>query len=384
MNTTQQGVSPKTDAPKTEVIDGQEQAAPKRETLTMTPREEKMAELVAQHNDTLSEIPDGEADTHPEVRERHNAAQSYNKGLSTEPTVDFSEKVSDNGNAKASSAPSTSESAVYYVDGVAMMKLKVKGEEIEMPLDKVQGIAQKNIYADVRLRNAAETEKSLYAREQQIAERERRAQESLTQPSRQDVGGSEEDVSASAKAFIDTLFDGSRAEAVEKAAQFLTRPNTSEVDQDALFAKVSEVASAQVMRDIHQREELTRQNNFKASLHRGMANVERDYPQLVQDDVLFDLVDRRTESIAQANPDMAPEEVMIQAAREIADRLNVARTPNRAPADTRSDRKANLKPVPRAGVSSRYQARAEPEVDMSPSAVLERMRQDRAGLGQRT
>jgi hypothetical protein len=378
------GVSPKKDALESEVIDGQNPEGQKRETLTLTPREEKMAELVAQHNDTLSEIPDGEADTHPDVREQHKTAQDYNKGLYTESNVDSSQKVADNKSAKADSAPSTSESAVYYVDGVAMMKLKVKGEEIEMPLDKVQGIAQKNIYADVRLRNAAETEKGLQAREQQIAERERRAQESLTQPSRQDVGGSEEDVSVSAKTFIDTLFDGSREEAVEKAAQFLTRPTTSAVDQDALFAKVSEVASAQVLRDIQQREDLTRQNNFNSSLQRGLANVEKEYPQLVQDDVLFDLVDRRTESISQANPDMTPEEVMGQAAAEIAERLNLPRTTARPPAEPRSARKANLKPVPRAAVSTRYQARAEPEVDMSQTAVLERMRQARAGLGHRT
>lgn len=367
-----------------DVIVGQEgdHEAPEAKAPVLSDRERKMADLVAQREQEY--IEPKEASTHPEVKTRHDsAAREYNNELDSQVNVDSPRKPVDNKRADADTASNKS-NPVYEKDGVMMMKLKVKGEEIEMPLDKVQGIAQKNLYADVRLRNAAETEKSIQARERQVAEREQKLQESLAHPPRKDVEVTTEDVTVDAKTFIDTLFDGSREEAIEKAAQFLAHKNTAPVDQDALMKRVSEVASAQVLNEIRQRENVQRQQSFDTSLQRGLREVESRFPQLVQDDVLFDLVDRRTESISNANPNMSPEEVMIQAAQEISDRLGIAQ--NRQPAarqDDRQTRKAELKPVPRAAVSARHTVRQEPVVDMSPEAVLERMRRDRAGLGSR-
>lgn len=374
----------------------------------LSARDVAMAELIATREGDFDQ---GEAVTHPDERERHASDTAENADTEDTPDTeggsdDSKNKLSadpegkgvdnarensdDNDSAVATSAPDIADH-IYLKDGVPTMKLKVKGEEVEMPVDKVKSIAQKNMLADVRLRNVAATEKDLKRRASQLAERER--QQSLAHPpAKPGAEVNEETMKADARSFVDTLFEGTREEATEKAVQYLSSISSTPVDTEALKSDAVKAATAEAQRVLAERDQRTRETAHERSLQQGLVYVESTYPELLLDDVLFDMIDARSDSVAEANPEWSPQQVMTAAAKEVAEKVGLkprsAGDPPPSPDEdgqtVREDRKRQLQPVPRSTVAgARHERRVEEPVDSSPKAVLERMREQRAGLGGR-
>lgn len=375
-------------------------------------RDAKMAELLAAQRDT----PDTEAVTHPEERARLEAEQARRReeteseesdeadsGADEENRfhVDQQEEGVDNresgadddGNEATVASKSQTDLPVYLKDGVPHVKLKINGEEREMRWDKVQSIAQKNVLADDRLRRVADKEKQLQSREEQLAQREQQIQERLAHLPAQGVEQDESSIEQAAQDFIDGLFDGTKEEAVQKSAAFLRRmASTPQQDLGALTQQAVEAAKAEARSVLEQRDAAQHEQSFNDSMRRGFTAVSERYPSLLEDDVLFDMVDRRTESIAAAEPDLEPEQVIQRAAEEVAERLNLKARGTQsedstippASGNSRQERKEQLKPVPASRIPGARQPRQEEKpVDNSPKAVIDRMAQSREALARR-
>jgi len=279
------------------------------------------------------------------------------------------------------------EPPVFDKDGVPHMRLKVNGEVVELPVEKVKGIAQKNILADNRLRQATETQRKAEELRVNLEAQQAKLQNSLTQLPKKGVEVDEEQLKAFSKDFVNALFRGTVEEAEEKFTAFQMRQVESgraPIDIDDLMERVTETVDKRA-RDVIEQEKLKqKQSEENADITYGYEQLKSKYPALLQDDFLFDVVDLRTEALRAEHPEWKPSQVMMAAAEEVMSRFPAATAPTPPSTDKpRSDRKANLKPVP--AVRSGYQRAPAPEAKgpKTQAQVVEDMKQRRMALSGR-
>lgn len=339
------------------------------------------------HPDLVAEFNGEETDEEREEREADEAAAaaaSADDKTETDKKVASEEKVTDDTTKSTAGEP-----PIFEKDGVQMMRLKVNGEVIEMPVDKVQGIAQKNLLADSRLRQATELQKQLQQQVQEANAKATSVKDSLTQlPKSTGVEVDKQAIEAFSKDFIKTLFQGTEEEAIAKFIEFQSRGQS--VDIEALIEQARETAKQEAISAVRAERQQSEQERLTADMTKGWQDLVKEYPDLQTDEVLFSMVDRRTEDLAADHPDWSPSKVMMEATREVASRMGIqpksagkkpTPTPASAPAaSTRTARKENLVPVPRSQAGVRTPVNKEKPIDMSAEAVARRMQESRQAL----
>ncbi len=285
-------------------------------------------------------------------------------------------------------------STPYYLkDGVPTVTLKVNGETIEMPLDKVKGIAQRNILAENRLRQVSTAEKNLKSREAIIAQREsqldKQRASTTTHPPSQGVESQETDIGPIIKETADVLFDGDKQEAQAILRKFADAiKSTAPFDAASLVAEATKKATDAATSVVQAERAAQQQEKYRIDLKKGLAAVTAEFPEVMQDDVLFSMVDRRTQDLAEIHTDWSIPEVMMAAAKEVSDRVgnkvkNVDTTPASSP--ERKARKQGLQIVPPQAAGGRAPIIPKTEeIDTSPQAVLARMREQRGAIAGRS
>ena len=266
------------------------------------------------------------------------------------------------------------ESLGYYAnnDGQLVTKLKVNGVEKEVTADQLRAYAQKDITADQRLQQAAEYAKQLSEREALLNQR---AQEMESQQNPVDIPPV--DLKQSALQAIKKMYDGDDEDAAEALALMVqgVKPQpVSEKDIEALVGK-------QVDNKLALQQQQVSQQQWNDSLTRGLQEFETQYSDIAQDANLASYANMLTQRMMEQKNagkteyvNKTPEDMIREAAeqtRQFRDSLSGNQSSQRA------ENKARLHSMPHKR-STQFQKPIPEDVDDSPMAVVERMRNQRA------
>jgi hypothetical protein len=360
---------------------------------TLDKRQEAMQRAIDGRKAEIENPP--EAVTHPDVYVENEPESTLeieksNPNDTIDPdgadkTVAPQENLGDDGN-KLETKPGA-EPPIFDKDGVPYMRLKVEGKLMEMPVDKVIGIAQKNLTADNRLRSATEKLREAEQLAESLKDQQAKLKSSLTQPPQsKGVEVNDEQIEGFSKDFINALFRGTQEEAIEKFTKFqkdLLVKGQPMMDIDDLMARVSETAEQRATAAYEARVKQDRAAAEEADIQKGYSQLQQQYPELLTDDLLFGALDRRTEDLRVLHPELSPSQIMLQAAKEVSERFKTpTATPTPATPINKQVRKDALKPVPtpRSGVA---RPSAEPRGPKTPQQIAEEMKQRRAALSGR-
>lgn len=257
--------------------------------------------------------------------------------------------------------------------GELVTRLKINGEEREVPASQVKAYIQKDLAGDRKLQQAHEHEQALLARDQILREREAAVQETFRPPV------ADEDAQAAMKAALDDAYDGDTEAGAKALVEFLQR-NQATVNPDQILAE----AERRAVRVLEQRDQERRQAEWDKSVDEGNRYLLGAHPEIYSDNILFDMVNSKTAKMVElkglGDPEytsLTPKEIISRAADEVSTWLEGRGAKASASDGTREARKAGLKPIPR-GMANPPQKPKAPDVDMSPAAVVSRMRASRA------
>jgi hypothetical protein len=250
-------------------------------------------------------------------------------------------------------------------DGTLVKKLKVNGREVELTEEEYDRQLSKDLAGDQKLRLAAERERALAEREQRIAQMEQRG----SQQEPPDLGANAVDLDAALSEYHDAVYAGDQDAAREKLKAVMMQGRQSSTPNiDELVSSVATRVKAEADNE-----------RYRESVQKGMGSFKKDYAHIVADPAKLAYADARLKEITQTEPDLSPEEAILKAGKMAAE-VWPDDTPGKRGSTTdaeRTQRKANLKPVPNAG-SRQSRSDKKPDVDMSPAAKIARMRSGRA------
>lgn len=246
-------------------------------------------------------------------------------------------------------------------DGTRVKRLVVNGRQVEMTEEQYDRQVQKALAGDERLRQAAEYERQLRQREQQLIQQ---AQQSRQQPP---SGASSDDFKKAIAEYQDALLEGD-PDATEKLYQVFEKGRQSSIPNiEDLVAQVSTRVT-----------EIHAQERHRESVQSAWDKFQSEYAEIVNDDGLIAYADTQIKRLREENPGGDPEFIMMEAGRLTREKLGLSSQKPQPSGDRaeRMERKANLKPIPKAS-GARAPSKAEPKVDMSPAAKIARMRASR-------
>lgn len=247
-------------------------------------------------------------------------------------------------------------------DGTRVKRLVVNGRQVEMTEEQYDRQVQKALAGDERLRQAAERERQLAAREQQLIQQ---AQQSRQQPP---SGASSADFDKALAEYHDALLEGDTDAARQKLGEVFQagRQSSTPNIEDLVSTVATRVAQTQA------------QERHRESVLSAWDKFQTEYADIADDDGLLAYADTQIKRLRAENPDEKPEVLFMEAGRLTRERLGLSKPQPQPSGDRaeRKERKANLKPIPKAS-GARAPSKAEPKVDMSPQAKIARMRAGR-------
>lgn len=267
---------------------------------------------------------------------------------------------------QSAQAEQSKSSPIYERDGEQYMRIKVNGEEREVPLAQVQVTMQKHTAADLRLQQASERLREVEARERHLQQQAQQIQQQQRLPVPGVDGADSEALMADARAIIDGLYEGDTDSATEKLAQLLAGRQAPTLDPHMIQQQAEQAA----LRTIEQRE-------YMSDLTKGQEQFAAEFPAIVADDRLFTMADQATIRLSQENPNWSPTKVLMEAGKQVDGWLKSQRGEGQQPAAILSSREANkqqLKPLPASQRNAAHVPPREPVVDSSPTGVIARMR----------
>lgn len=329
------------------------------------------------------------SDLNPANRVREEAARKYNEtrrqalGLTEEvvreevddpdaagapeletPRNPERERESPPGEASAPGAPPL---PVYLKDGEYYTKLKVDGQEREVPYSRVQATMQKHEAADRRLQHASELLRRAEEREREAQERASRLAETASRSPQGTVD--DEDLDKQAHSIINKLLEGEADSAANDLASILKGRRAPQIDT----AEVETRAAKRALSAIEQAE-------WARDADSGRQRFVAEYPEIINDPDLAHIANQKTIDIMKEKPYLKPSEVLKAAGEYVMGRFFAQQrreqvTPNN---QEREERKSKLKPIPRAA-----NARQSPAPERQPQTRQDWLEEQRKRRGQR-
>jgi hypothetical protein len=251
-------------------------------------------------------------------------------------------------------------------------KIKVDGEELEVPFDSLKSSHQKDKASQKRFEAASAKERILMAREQQLNQYVQRLN---SQPPNKDA---DESVSESGSSDVDGIVEQYHAalfedDAVEAARLLKTLSNSGRGNATQNVEEV--VHRAIVSYDQSKKAEVqrVRQLAYQKSLEDAVKSFEEKYPDIAESPELRTVADNKTVTLVKDNPDWTPNEV-IQAAAEYT-REWAGTMPN---SNGRLERKKKLVQQPKSVMASANIG--SDQVPLSPSEIVQQMKKARGQL----
>ena len=270
---------------------------------------------------------------------------------------------------------------VQGADGSTLMKLKVDGQDVLMPIDQAVAELQKGQAADARLNAAQQAQTQAQAL---LAQAQAQAQAQPAAPPEAPAAPEPEpevDFDDAAEAVIKEIIEGDEKAAVEKLAQALrqgrgaspaTAPSAEATDQ-----RVAQIA-AQVAAE-------------KIALDQQYQTFAQEYPEIVSDQQAFDIADLMATQVEAESPHFTPLQVMREAGNRVrafkgqpAAQAQPAQpaptgTPKVVDMTQRIQRKANLQPMPGTGGSAAEEIAQRAPKPKTTEEIVQEMRESRLG-----
>lgn len=251
-------------------------------------------------------------------------------------------------------APSAPDVPVYLKGGQYFTKLKVNGQEQEVPYERVRATMQKHVAADQRLQHATDLLRKAEERDRVTRENETRLRQRVSQPP-QGAEDTDEDLKAVAQTVINKLLDGEAEQAADDLVKMIKGRRAAPAPD---IGEIEQRATARALETIEQRD-------FQKDIERGNTLFVEKYPEIMADPDLFLLADQKTIEIREEFPYLSPSEVMLRAGEEVVKKfVRRPAEPTAATSAVRNERKQGLKPMPRPA-SARKQAPAPQAPPMS-------------------
>ena len=200
----------------------------------------------------------------------------------------------------------------FEVPKSASTTLKIDGEEVITPADKIVSRYQKGAAGDSRLQAANDLKKDLDKKAEDLSAREKNFLDQAEKAKQQNLDGklSSDDYKIKVKELISAVVDADEGKAIELFSSIYQPPvQTGTIDEAALTTKFVKLLDA--------RESKTAQKTLQKSVDKANLEFEKDYPELNNDPKLYTLVDAETARIAVEKPNATPGEIIVEAAKNI-------------------------------------------------------------------
>ena len=199
---------------------------------------------------------------------------------------------------------------VWYDGEKWLTKVKVNGEEVDVPFDSLKSSHQKDKASQEKFQSAAIKERELLYREQQIQEQLRQLN---SQPPTKDVEQEEEtsDVDDIVEKYHEALFQDDAAEAA-KLLRTLANSGRSNATQNVEEVVNQAILSHEAKKKA-EREHIERAA-YQAELEDAVKSFNDSYPDIAESEELRAIADRKTITLTQENPDWTPSQIINAAA----------------------------------------------------------------------
>lgn len=269
----------------------------------------------------------------------------------------------------------------------AMFKTKVDGQDRLVPLETARAQLQKHVAAEVRLQQAAEANKALDQREEQIRQNEAALAQKLkeaqnTSPPSQDLQDpdvSDQDLEDEAHQVVSSLFTGSEDEAVKHLTDLLKKTSQAKKSPQVDTQQIAEQAVAAARQQLEDERAEKEKAKEIIDINAGFEEFREKYADIVADSNLFRYADGLTDEIEVEHPNWTPSQVMAEAGertRKWVETLKGDASQQSSQPNDRQVRKQQLKPMPQ--VRSAQKPSGQPkEAPETPQSVMEDVRRAR-------
>ena len=204
--------------------------------------------------------------------------------------------------------------------GEALIKLKVDGVEILMPLADAQAELQKRETGSERLQRATELQQQLNEQAMALAQQ----QTQVADPATEEVD--DETLLNVSKEVVTDIVNGDEDAAAEKLASALKRQNGG-------AGPATAISEDSIVETVAQR--VTSELQAKGLLKEAFDTFAEEYPDITSDDFSFNMADNLSDTVAAEHPDWSPIEIMRETGKQI--RAFRGKEPDEKPEDTEVD-----------------------------------------------
>jgi len=186
----------------------------------------------------------------------------------------------------------------YEVPKTASTVLKLDGEEVVTPVSTMTRRYQKGAAGARRMEESNLLKQELLEKEKELAEREA----ALNKPVVPNIDNKDK-----IKKLVAAVVEADEEKAVELFSDVYQKP--VDIDESA----IEKVVDKKVESRIKKRE----QKDFNMKVIEANEKFETKFPELVEDPMLYDMVDRETAKISQSSPGRDPWKVISEAAKSV-------------------------------------------------------------------
>ena len=258
------------------------------------------------------------------------------------------------------------ETPVWHDGKQWLTKIKVNGEEVQVPFDSLKSSHQKDRASQEKFQSAAVKERELLYREQQIQEQLKQLN---SQPSSEDVGQVEEtsDVDDIVEKYHEALFQDDAAEAA-KLLRTLANSGRSNATQNVEEVVNQAILSHEAKKKA-ERQHIERAA-YQAELEDAVRSFNDSYPDIAESEELRAIADRKTITLTQENPDWTPSQIINAAAEHTREWAGTSIESN-----SRFNRKQKIVRQPKSVRASA--GNSKDSVPLTPSEIVAEMRKAR-------
>ena len=267
-------------------------------------------------------------------------------------------------------------SPVWFDGERWLTKVKVDGNEIEVPFDDLQNSHQKDRASQQRFEQAAQYGRQIQSREQQLnahIQQLQRQQRMAQQPS-QDAAEEVEDSSDLIKKYHEALYEDDS----EKASDlFKTLTDKGRVQATP---NVQEVVNQEIGRQFNQMQKQAEQQKqwaYHKSLEDSVKWFESEFPDVAEAAELRAIADNRTVTLTQEHPDWTPHQIIQEAAESTREWAKSFLEPDKQ--NERVDRKRKIVKHPKAASGSAQIGDDDP-VPQTPAQIIDEMKRARGQI----
>ena len=266
-------------------------------------------------------------------------------------------------------------SPVWFKNGNWVTSVKVNGEEVEVPFDGLKTSHQKDAASQQRFEQAAQRERFLAEKEQELkayAQALQAQTQQATPPEEDEKSESDTDYKALVSQYHQALYEDDADKAAE-LLQTLTTGRTQEATPNVEEAVNRALQEAFTRQQVEQAKH--QQKAYEGSVKEAVSWFEKEYPDVAGNSELRAIADNKTVTIMKEQPSLAPGQIIHAAAEYAREWAHLNLTGGKG-TNARAERKKKIVSEPKPARKTAKIGEDE-ELEKTPSQVIEDMRKSR-------